>query len=579
MKIRNQQARLCERRVNPSTSSIAPTPIITLLLLLSLSFSATLPLGAQETRQQRERRVNPSTSSIAPTPTPTPASARPPIVTPTPIAATVVAGRTVANGSLRSVEELRARISEVLRNSEIAPAQLAVKIASLDTGRILYEENAGKLLMPASNMKIYTVAAALDRLSPDYRYNTSIYAGARPDAAGTVRGDMIVYGRGDPTFAASFENGDYYKAIDDLAARISAAGVKRVEGNLVGDESYFTGPPLGWGWEWDDLQSADGAEVSALTINNNALDVFVKPGASVGAQAVVTTGPATNVVKIVNRLTTGQRGTKRDVTVVRPLGENVLEISGSVPMGDATDKGYVGSYAITHPARLFVEMLRTALAQRGVTVAGQTVTIDAQARGNLPLQTSALVEIASRQSQPLSVIAAQTLKPSQNLYAELLLRTLGRVAGRVDPKVVTVDAGIEVERTFLREAGIGPREIVVADGSGLSRHNLITADATMRLLVYMSRHRYSSVFREALPVAGVDGTLKNRLKGTPAAGNLRAKTGTINTVATLSGYVTSAAGERLVFSILLNHYPEAPSERRVYLDAIAVAIASFAGRS
>jgi D-alanyl-D-alanine carboxypeptidase/D-alanyl-D-alanine-endopeptidase (penicillin-binding protein 4) len=565
MKIKNYKAR----------------PLITLLLLLSMSFSAAIPLGAQETRQQRERRVSPSTSNIAPTPAPTPASTRTPSVTPTPIAASAVAPRTVVPGALRSVEELRARIAEVLRSSEIAPAQLAVKIASLDTGRILYEENAGKLLLPASNMKIYTVAAALDRLSPDYRYTTSVYANARPDAAGTVRGDLIVYGRGDPTFAASFEGGDYYKAIDDLAARIVAAGVKRVEGNLVGDESYFTGPRLGWGWEWDDLQSADGAEVSALTINDNALDVFVKPGASVGAQATVTTGPVTSVVKIVNRLTTGQRGTRRDVTVVRPLGENVLVISGSVPLGDAaaSDKGYVGSFAITRPAILFTEMLRNSLVQRGVTITGQSITVDAQTRGNASLQTSALVEIASRQSQPLSVIAAQCLKPSQNLYAELLLRTLGRVAGKIDPKVVTVDAGIEVERTFLREAGIGPREIVVADGSGLSRHNLITADATMRLLVYMSRHRYSSAFREALPIAGVDGTLKNRFKGTPAAGNLRAKTGTINTVATLSGYVTSAAGERLVFSILLNHYPEAPSERRVYLDAIAVALASFAGRS
>jgi D-alanyl-D-alanine carboxypeptidase/D-alanyl-D-alanine-endopeptidase (penicillin-binding protein 4) len=557
MKIRNRQA----------------TRFTTLLLLLSLCVGAQLPLRAQqETRQQRERRVSVPATTAAPAPSPS--------STPTPIAATA-AVTAFSSGAPRTIEELRTRISGVLRGSEIAPAQLAVKVASLDTGRILYEENAGKLLMPASNMKIYTVAAALDRLSPDYRYTTSVYANARPDAAGTLRGDLIVYGRGDPTFAASFNNGDYYKAIDDLAARIIAGGVKRIEGNLVGDESYFTGPPLGWGWEWDDLQSADGAEVSALTVNNNALDVFVKPGASVGAQATITTGPVNTVVKIINRVTTAPRGTKRDVTVIRPLGENVLEVSGSMPMSDAAaaDKGYVGSYAITRPALLFVDLLRASLAQRGVTLAGQTQTINARARGNLPLQTTSLVEIASIQSQPLSVIAAQCLKPSQNLYAELLLRTLGRVAGTVDPKVITADAGAEVVRTFLREAGIGPREIVVADGSGLSRHNLITADATMRLLIYMSRHRYSSTFRESLPIAGVDGTLKNRLKGTPAAGNLRAKTGTINTVATLSGYVTSAAGERLVFSILLNNYPEAPGERRVYLDAIAVALASFAGRS
>ena len=161
----------------------------------------------------------------------------------------------------------------------------------------------------------------------------------------------------------------------------------------------------------------------------------------------------------------------------------------------------------------------------------------------------------------------------------MLLSTVGRVAGTVDPKVNTVDAGIEVLKTFLREAGIGPREVVITDGSGLSRHDLITADATVKLLTYMSRHRYGIPFREAPPIAGVDGTLKNRMKGTAAANNVRAKTGTIDTVATLSGYVTSAAGEHLVFSILLNHYPEAPGERRIYLDAIAVALASFAGRS
>lgn len=563
MKIRNYQAQR----------------FITLLLLLSLAFGATLPSSAQGTQPSRERRVTTPAPSATPTPTPT---LRPtPSITPSPSASPTVAKTVATAGAPRTVGELRTLITDVLRRSEIAPAQLAVKVESLDTGRVLFEENAGKLLMPASNMKLYTVAAALDRLSPDYRFTTSVYANARPDSNGTLHGDLLVYGRGDPSFAATFNNGDYYKAIDDLAARIAAGGVKRVEGNLVGDESYFTGPRIGWGWEWDDLQSPDGAEVSALTVNNNALDVFVKPGTGVGAQASVTTGPVNTIVKIVNRVTTSPRGTKRDITVIRPLGENVLEVSGSVPVSDVTtsDKGYVGSYAITNPALLFVDLLRTQLAQRGVTVTGQTQTIDARTRGALPLQTSSLVEIANMKSPPLSIIAAQCMKPSQNLYAELLLRTLGRVVGKVDTKGITLDAGIEVVRTFLRDAGIGPREIVIADGSGLSRHNLITADATMKLLVYMSSHRYASAFREALPVAGVDGTLRNRLKGTPAAGNMRAKTGTIDTVAALSGYVTSAAGERLAFSILLNHYPEASSERRVYLDAIAVALASFEGRS
>ncbi|HEX8922912.1 MAG TPA: D-alanyl-D-alanine carboxypeptidase/D-alanyl-D-alanine-endopeptidase, partial [Pyrinomonadaceae bacterium] len=190
----------------------------------------------------------------------------------------------------------------------------------------------------------------------------------------------------------------------------------------------------------------------------------------------------------------------------------------------------------------------------------------------------------SVQSPPLSVIAAQTLKPSQNLYTELILRTLGKTFPPTGfppaPERTSADDGIEVVKTFLRGAGIEPRgTFVQADGSGLSRHNYITASGTTQLLTYMSTHRYASAFREALPIAGVDGTLRTRLRGTLAAGNLRAKTGTINAVASLSGYVTSAAGERLVFSIILNNYPEESSSRRSHIDAIALLLASFTGRS
>jgi len=202
----------------------------------------------------------------------------------------------------------------------------------------------------------------------------------------------------------------------------------------------------------------------------------------------------------------------------------------------------------------------------------------------LPLRTNSLVEIASVQSPPLSVIAAQTMKPSQNLYTELLLRTLGKNAqpNGSNPTLErkTVDDGIEAVKTFLRGAGIEPRgQFVQADGSGLSRHNYITANGTTQLLTFMSTHRYANAFRDSFPVAGVDGTLRTRLRGTPAMNNLRAKTGTISGVASLSGYVTSAAGERLVFSIILNNYPEESSSRRSHLDAIAVLLASFAGRS
>jgi D-alanyl-D-alanine carboxypeptidase/D-alanyl-D-alanine-endopeptidase (penicillin-binding protein 4) len=223
-------------------------------------------------------------------------------------------------------------------------------------------------------------------------------------------------------------------------------------------------------------------------------------------------------------------------------------------------------------------MLRTALERRGVVITGRTRTVDARGREAAPLQTSAFVEIASRQSPPLSEIAAQTLKPSQNLYTELILRALGKAVG-TDPKRTSAEAGIDAVKAFLREAGIDANSIVIMDGSGLSRTNLITAETTLQLLTYMSRHRYANVFRDALPIAGVDGTLKNRMKGTVAAGNVRAKTGTLNNVASLSGYVTSAAGERLVFSLMVNHHPDEADARRSYIDTIAALLASFAGKS
>lgn len=554
---------------------------IALLLLFALNCGAlTLPAHAQTT--QRERRVG-TTTSPAPRPQQTPAPAQTPQPVDSPGTQTPVATRST-NGP-KTVEELRARIQEVLRRPELAPSQLAVKIASLDTGRTLYEENAEKLLHPASNMKTYTVAAALDRLTPDYRFKTSAYVPVMPDAAGSIRGDLIIYGRGDPTFAASFNNGDYYKAIDDFAARIAATGVKRIEGNIVGDESYFTGGRLGYGWEWDDLQWYYGAEISALTVNDNSLDLFVKAGASVGAQAVVSTGPVTPLVSIVNRATTSPQGTRRNLKVVRPLGTNIIEVSGTVPLGlDATDKGLIGSIAVPNPALVFVYMLRSSLASKGVTITGQSQTIDARGRAGLPLRTESLVEIASVQSPPLSVIAAQTMKPSQNLYTELLLHTLGKTAApnglAASSERTSADDGIEAVKTFLRGAGIEPRgNFVQADGSGLSRHNYITANGTVQLLTHMNTHRFSAVFRDSMPIAGVDGTLRTRLRGTPAAGNLRAKTGTISGVASLSGYVTSAAGERLVFSIILNNYPEESSSRRSHVDAIALLLASFGGRS
>ena len=544
------------------------------LSLVALSLLIATPPNPAKAQQQRDGQA---TAQTTPTPNPSP---RPASEDTRPL--------TTRSNPPRTLAELRSRIEEVVHQPALEPGFFAVKIASLDTGQIIYQQDANKFVRPASNMKLYTVAAALDRLTPDYHFITSVYAKETADKGETIKGDLIVYGRGDPSIAARFNNGDYFKGINDLADRIVAAGVKRVKGDLVGDESYFNGAPLGSGWEWEDLQWSYGAQVSALTVNDNAIDLTVKPGATVGAPCIVTTGPPATFMTIANRATTSARGSKSELQIYRGLGANALEISGSVPLGD---NGFTGSVAIPDPALAFVTMLRDALTKRGVRIDGKVRTVDARSGGSIvpnPLITQTQstsvppqpppVEIVSLQSPAFSLIAEHTLKPSQNLYTEIILRTIGRVTS-ANPNQTNEDAGLIVVRNFLRQAAANESDLALNDGSGLSRNDMITANATVQLLTFMSKHRYFAQFRDALPIAGVDGTLRTRMRGTPAEGNLRAKTGSLSSVASLSGYVTTAAGEHLVFSMMLNNYPDASALRSNSIDAIAILLASFAGRS
>jgi len=542
-------------------------------ILLAIALALSAPLNHAGAQQQRDRRV---ATEASPTPSPE--------TSPTPARSTAPARP--LNKAPRTLAELLTRIQEIVRQPALEPGFFAVKIVSLDTGNVIFEQNANKFIRPASNMKLYTVAAAFDRLTPDYHFMTSVYAKEKVDD-GKIKGDLIIYGRGDPSIAARFNNGDYFKGINDLADRIVAAGVKRVKGDLVGDESYLNGAPLGSGWEWEDLQWSYGAQVSALTVNDNAIDLTVKPGEKVGAPVVITTGPPATFMTISNRATTSARGSKSELQLYRGVGANTLEITGSLPLGD---NGFTGSVAIPDPALAFVTMLRDALTKRGVKIDGRTRTVDARS-GTSMLPNPLIVtvqppnvppqplpfEIASMQSPPFNLIAAHTLKPSQNLYTELILRTLG--TPRISPTQTNEEAGLIVVRNFLRQAGILESELALDDGSGLSRNDMITANATVQLLTFMSKHRYAAQFREALPIAGVDGTLRTRMRGTPAEGNLRAKTGLLSSVASLSGYVTTAAGERLAFSMMLNNYPDAGALRRDSIDAIAILLASFAGNS
>lgn len=538
------------------------------LLVFAIGFSS-FNFGTEVTAQdtKRQRVVEKPT----PTPKPTATPKQTPTITPTPIPSP-----TATPASVQTLNDLQSRIRLALTRSELQRGQVGVKIVSLDTNKTIFEQNAEKYFMPASNMKNFTVATALERLTPDFRFITSVFSGAKPDANGVVKG-LSVYGRGDVSYSTSFYENDYYKNFDALAAKIAQAGVKKIEGDLVGDDSYFSGFAIPAGWEWDDLQWYDGAEVSALPFNDNIVDLSVKPSSG-GAPCAIQVQPFNPVIKIVNNCTTSAPGAQRQIRVYRKFDQNVLEVSGTMP---ANDKGYAGKVTFTHAAELFVALLRQALEKKGVVITGQARAITPQEVTLRAVATSLPpVEIARLESPPLSFIAAKTMKPSQNMYTETILWTLGAQMGnRSNPNLTTSQLGLGVVQGFLSQIGIPSDGIVQYDGSGLSRHNLVTPSSVVQLYTYMARQsRYAQIWRDSLTIAGVDGTLRSRFKGTIAAGNVRGKTGTLDQVSALSGYVTTAAGENLVFSIIVNGVPDR-SARVSAADDIVIALANFNGRT
>jgi D-alanyl-D-alanine carboxypeptidase/D-alanyl-D-alanine-endopeptidase (penicillin-binding protein 4) len=489
-------------------------------------------------------------------------------LTPTPKA---VLKASISSKPLQTLEELRASIRTRISSSDVQRGRVGVKIISLASGKVIFENDAEKFFIPASNMKNFTIAAALEKLGPDFRFVTSVYSAEWPDASGTVRGDLRIFGRGDISISTAFNNGDYYQGIDNLVEKITAAGVKRVEGDLVGDESYFKGTPVPYTWEWDDLQWYDGAEISALPINNNAVDLIVRPGVKDG-QCLVAVQPVNPLVHVINTCVTSPSGTPSALKVFKPLNANILEVSGSMPGGA---KEFTGYLTFTHPADLFVALLKRRLELKGVTLTGGALTMPTNMKAKPPE-----VEIAQLESPPFSVIAAQTMKPSQNMFTETILWTLGEKFGRQPSSMADSSTlGLDVVKDWLKQTGISNNAVIQYDGSGMSRHDQVTPSAVAALYAHMAkRSKYKQVWLDSLTVGGVDGTLKRRFSGTTAEGNIRGKTGTLDQVSALSGYLTTAGGEQIVISVLVNGVAE-PRTRTALIDHIVVQLANFNGKS
>jgi len=499
------------------------------------------------------------------------------------------------------LQRFRSRVDAALADSRASKAFWGILIADRDTGETLYELNADKFFIPASNAKIFTSALVLSTLPRDFRFHTTLETTGQLGADGRLVGDLILVGHGDPDFsnrkfpyAGKVEReGATDTPLVEIAEQAVAKGLKEVDGDIVVDDSYFPYDPYPAGWSVGDLFFTFGAPISALAFNDNSFSIEVSPGAREGEAAGAVVEPAAASGRFVHQISTGPSGGKLDFSVVRQPGQNFILLRGSIPAGHAPIKL---DFAMTDPEETAADTLKQILEARGIKVSGgvrvkhaePTLPFDPASvaaggavglfpgPGTLagkPAQTVDTLVLADHVSPSLLESVGVTNKISQNLHAELFLRTVAREKTAIG----STDAGLWVEQTFLKAIGIEEGEVVLSDGSGLSRDDIVTPRAVIRLLQYISQQPWGADYIATFPIAGVDGTLENRMKDTAASGRVLAKTGSLEHVRAMSGYATTVHGEHLVFTIFGNNNSQHGHDATVAIDAIAVAMVETLG--
>ena len=441
------------------------------------------------------------------------------------------------------IEQLRRDLRALFTDRTVDHAQWAVQVHSLQHGEILYSIDAFELMLPASTEKLFTVAAAAATLGWDYRFTTRLLATGPIDPDGTLRGDLVVVGNGDPTINPRHPT--RWRAFDDWAEELARRGVRVIGGHLIGDDRAFAPPGFGAGWAWDDLQYGFAAPVGALQYNENQVEVTVGPAMAPGGRAIITTAPLGSGLIVDRAVSTAAPGVEAPVTLSRLPGTMFLEVHGGIAAGA---QPVTLMAAVDNPTRLYVNALREALARHDIFVSGSAMDIDEL---RAPPDLASATELIVDRSLPLSDIAEVTLKWSRNLYAETLLYAMA-------PPGVPADFFV-------------PR-----DGSGLSRYSYVTADSLSWLLTYLwSDPAFDEQFRFALPVASESGTLAERFVGTVAAGRVRAKTGSMSGVRTLAGYLTTLEGEAVTFAIMANNFRVTGAQIDDVIDRAVVRIVEF----
>ena len=469
---------------------------------------------------------------------------------------------------------LRTELDAIFGAPEFAHARWGVVVQSADTGRFLYSLNPSKLMLPASNMKLVTLAVAAQRLGWDYQFETTLATDA-PVEDGVLKGDLVVIGSGDPTINGR-DGRPAASVFDAWAETLRSAGITAIDGDLVGDDDAFDDVRWGPGWEWDDLAYAYAAPGGALQFNENMVTLSIEPGPIEGSPAVTRLDPSTSDLVLVNQVQTGPAGGQPSVSLTRLPGQTVLTVTGSVPAGGTS---YSVRTAVDNPTLVFVQALKASLHAHGIAVRGEAVDIDDLADETRERITSGSRGpghrvLATYRSPPLADVAQTMVKASVNLYADTLFEVMGTREG-----IASMASGRAAVEETLGLWEIPPTGYAVVDGSGLSRLTYLSASTIAAVLRRIYRDEASrGRFLATLPIAGEDGTLDGRMRNTRAAGNVRAKTGTLSHVRSLSGYVTTRDGEMLVFSILANDFTPPTSAVDAAIDLAVGRLANLTRR-
>ena len=439
--------------------------------------------------------------------------------------------------------ELGAQVDAIANRPEFSRSRWGILIQPLSSTATLYSRDAQKYFIPASNVKLLTTAAALQKLGADFRIKTSVYSGEN--------GSLYVAGRGDPSITEA--------QLKSLAQQLKRRGVDRVN-ELIGDDSYFQGSAVNPNWEWEDAQAGYGAPINSLIFNQNAIELLLSPQ-ELGQPLKVTFAEPklANQWQIQNNSVTVAQNESEFIEVGREFDRPAIRVSGQLKVGAESESAYV---AVVNPANNFLQHFQQALAAEGIPVK-QALVASVSRNFNQ--------ELATIESPPLAELVRETNRESNNLYAEVLLRLLGKVTDKMPQQQEDTDEiGLKELKTALTQLGVNPNSYILADGSGLSRHNLISPEALVQTLRFMANSPAASIYRQSLPIAGESGTLKNRLNSIPNRVILQAKTGTLSGVSALSGYIEVPDYEPLVFSIIVNQSDLSAASMRSATDEIVL---------